>query len=227
MTGVLVLRPQPGAQATAERARALGLEPIVAPLFTLEPLAWTAPDLDDFDAVMLTSAAAPRLAGPGLAAFLALPCYAVGDATAQAASAAGFAAIVTGASDGACLVEMMAERAVRHAFHPCGRDMAPLPNGGVGRLDLPVYAAEPSGPLAGDALAAAEAGAIALVHSPRAAARFADLVGSRRARMSIVAISAKAAAAAGGGWKSVAIAETPRDSALLELALKLCQTGLA
>ena len=41
---VLILRPQPGADETAARARALGLEPLVAPLFTVRPLAWTPPD---------------------------------------------------------------------------------------------------------------------------------------------------------------------------------------
>ena len=44
MTGrVLILRPQPGADETAERARALGLEAVVAPLFEVGPLAWTGP----------------------------------------------------------------------------------------------------------------------------------------------------------------------------------------
>ncbi len=43
---LLVLRPQPGADETAARARALGLEPVVAPLFSVRPLHWTPPDPD-------------------------------------------------------------------------------------------------------------------------------------------------------------------------------------
>ncbi len=81
---ILVLRPQPGADETAARARDLGLEPVVAPLFTVRPLAWTAPDPAAFDAVMLTSASAARQASEGLAPFKQLPCYAVGEATAAA-----------------------------------------------------------------------------------------------------------------------------------------------
>ena len=72
---VLILRPQPGADETAARARALGLDPVVAPLFTVRPLAWQAPNPADFDAVMLTSANAARFGGDALTPFLGLPCY--------------------------------------------------------------------------------------------------------------------------------------------------------
>jgi uroporphyrinogen-III synthase len=54
-----------------------------------------------FDAVMLTSANAARLAGDAMASFTALPCYAVGEASAAAAADAGFADIRVGPSDGA------------------------------------------------------------------------------------------------------------------------------
>ena len=84
---VLILRPEPGASATAARARTLRLEPVVAPLFVVRPLAWEPPDPAGLDAVMLTSGNAPRLAGDGMTPFLRLPCYAVGEATADAACA--------------------------------------------------------------------------------------------------------------------------------------------
>ena len=64
-----------------------------------------------------------------------------------------------------------------------------------------------------------------MLHSPRAAALFAALRGRSARRSRIAAISAPTAAAAGEGWKSVAVAAAPRDEALLELAAKLCQTG--
>ena len=62
---VLILRPEPGAGRTAERARKLGLVPVVAPLFAIRALPWTPPDAAGFDAVMLTSANAAREAGGG------------------------------------------------------------------------------------------------------------------------------------------------------------------
>ena len=224
MNRVLILRPQPGAAETAARARALGLEPVVAPLFTVRPLAWTPPDPAGFDAVMLTSASAARQARDGLTPFRPLPCYAVGEATAAAADEAGFADIRMGADDGAALLMMMAEDGIRRAFHACGEDHLALGHPAIAIDRVPVYAAIAAGRLPPEADIALREGAVALLHSPRAARLFAQLAGARRA-ISIAAISARTARAAGDGWRSVSIAPSPRDQGLLELAAKLCQTG--
>jgi uroporphyrinogen-III synthase len=64
-----------------------------------------------------------------------------------------------------------------------------------------------------------------MIHSPRAGARFAQVARNRSA-LAIAAISAAAAAAAGEGWAAKAVASAPRDSALLELAARLCNHGL-
>jgi uroporphyrinogen-III synthase len=221
---VLILRPQPGADETAALARALGLTPVVTPLFEIRPLDWQAPAAARFDAVMLTSANAARHAGPGLQAFLGLPCYAVGEATAAAAQEAGFGRVRAGAADAAALVAMMAGDGIGRALHLCGRERAEPSEGIVQLTRIPVYAAVPTGVLTGDAERALADGAVALLHSPRAAARFAELAGSRRPRIAVAAISDGAAAAAGPGWRAVAAAHRPSDKALLELAAKLCQT---
>ena len=222
---VIVLRPQPGAKATAARARALGLEPIVAPLFRIEPLPWRPPSPDVYDAVIVTSANAPRCWGDAMASFLRLPCYAVGETSAAAARAAGIADVRAGPSNGAALVAMMAREGVTRAFHPCGEDRTELPPTPV-RIDpTAVYAARAAGPLSPEVETAMDGGALALLHSPRAAARFAELAGSRRGKVALAAISAAAARAAGDGWRSIDVASRPRDEALLELAAKLCQTG--
>ena len=124
---VLILRPQPGAGETAERARALGLEPVVTPLFSVRALDWTPPDPGNFDAVMLTSASAARQASDGLTPFKALPCYAVGEATAAAAEEAGFTNIRVGPDDGKALLLMMAVEnapAIAQAVLAAGRDPA-------------------------------------------------------------------------------------------------------
>lgn len=214
---LLVLRPQPGADETAARARALGLEPVVAPLFSVRPLAWTPPDPAGFDAVMLTSASAARMAADRLAPFRALPCYAVGEATAAAAAEAGFADVRVGPEDGKALLLMMAEDGVRNAFHACGEDHLALGHPDVAITRVPVYAAE-----AATGLPVPAEGMLALLHSPRAAALFATLAGDR-SRTRIAAISARTALAAGEGWRSVSVAARPRDQALLELAAELCQ----
>lgn len=62
---VVILRPQPGAEATVEAACALGLDALCYPLFSVEPMDWTPPDPAGFDALMLTSANTIRHAGRG------------------------------------------------------------------------------------------------------------------------------------------------------------------
>jgi uroporphyrinogen-III synthase len=221
---VLILRPQPGADETASRARALGLEPVVTPLFEVRPLAWTPPDPAEFDTVLLTSAHAARQGGDGLASLRALPCYAVGERTAGAARAAGFKTIRTGPSDGIALLPIMAADGVERVFHPCGREHLDLDHPALAIRHEPVYATDATERLPSEAKAALDRGALVLLHSPRAAAVFAQLAAPWRASISIAAISPAAAAAAGDGWRLVAAASAPRDEALLELAAKLCQT---
>lgn len=218
---ILILRPEPGGSATALRARALGLEAVTAPLFTLRPLAWDPPDPSGFDALLLTSANAARHAGPALDRFVALPCFAVGESTAAAARAAGFARVVDGPADGAALARAAAHAGIGRALHLHGRDHLALPGASIRIEGRAVYAADPVTALPEIAIRALAAGAIALLHSPRSAALFASLA-PRRARVRIAAISEPTALAAGPGWGQIAVAPAPRDSALLELAAKLC-----
>jgi len=226
---VLILRPEPGAARTGERARQLGLSPTVAPLFRTMPLAWDAPPPLAFDAIFLTSLHAARLAGRGLAAYLRLPCYAVGDATAEAAAEAGFLDVRTGPSDGAALVRQAAADGITRALHLCGRDHIDLDEGPVSVTSRPVYAAEADAQLPSLALGALERGALLLLHSPRAARTAAHLIdeaGIPRERIRLAAISAAAADAAGPGWQARHAAEAPRDEALLALAARLCGVKL-
>lgn len=222
---ILILRPQPGADSTAAAARKLGLEPVVAPIFTVRPLDWTTP-AGPFDAVMLTSANAARHGGDGLTPYLRLPCFAVGETTADAARTAGFADVRTGAADGAALLPEIAGAGLGSVVHPCGQDHLPLAHPDLDILDVPVYVSAPVAALPASATDALGRGALVLLHSPRAAGLFATLAPAR-STIRIAAISAATAAAAGGDWASVAVAARPRDEALLELAVELCQTGAA
>ena len=81
---LLVLRPEPGASATAARIAARGVDAVVSPLFEVRPLPWEAPPPEDFDALLLTSAQAARHGGTALGQYHSLPLYAVGAATAAA-----------------------------------------------------------------------------------------------------------------------------------------------
>lgn len=224
---ILILRPQPGSEETSARAAALGLQPVSAPLFAIRPVSWEPPQPEVQDAVLVTSANAARHAGPALARFAHLPCYAVGESSAAAARQAGFGIIHVGPSNVAASVASMEADGVRRALHPCGRYHIPLGSPAIAIDRRIVYAAEPVGALPADAVQAIEAGALVLLHSPRAATHFAalaDAAGLPRGKVDLAAISPAAAAAAGEGWKKVAAAPEPRDHALLELAAKLCQT---
>lgn len=221
---VLIVRPQPGASATAERARALRLEPIVAPLFSIRPLDWTAPDPDEFDGVLLTSANAARHGGIDIRRYTKLPCHAVGEATAAAAADAGFSTVRIGPADGVAALAAMVEHGFKRVLHLCGRDHVALDRPEIAIRSVPVYAADEVDSLPAEAEAAIAADPLVLVHSPRAGALLDRLV-SNRAGISLAAISQAAAGAAGEGWRSKTVAESPRDEALLELAAKLCQIG--
>ena len=68
-------------------------------------------------------------------------------------------------------------------------------------------------------------GQTAVVHSPRAARRLAELVSpDARSTIRLAAISKATAEAAGHGWQEIRTAPVPRDTELLALAARLCET---
>lgn len=220
MRRLLILRPEPGACETVRRATDMGLEAFAVPLFEIEPMAWQVPDAGSFDALLVTSANAVQQAGENLQALRGLPVYAVGAATAEAARAAGFDIKGHGAAGIERLLGSI-EADVK-LLHLCGEDRRDVSDARQAITPLAVYRAEA---IASPDLGAA-AGSVALLHSPRAARRFAELVNDKSA-VAIVAISAAAAEQGGQGWERVEVAEAPRDDALLAVAARLCKTSPA
>jgi uroporphyrinogen-III synthase len=216
---IAVLRPEPGNRVTASAIEAAGRIAIRLPLFTAKPVPWTLPDPADFDALLLTSANAVRHGGPQLDALLGLPVHAVGHVTAEAARRIGFAIAHIGTGGATELVAEAQAAGVRRALVLGGRERM-LEAGGVVAAAITVYASEP---LEIDPEQAVRLrGAIVLVQSARAGARLAELVApDHRAITSIAAISPRAAAAAGPGWRRVEIAADRRPDTLLDLALHL------
>jgi uroporphyrinogen-III synthase len=216
MKRLLVLRPEPGAGATAAKAQELGLETICVPLFQIEALDWTAPDPAGFHGLLLTSANAVRCAGEPLRRYRGLKTYAVGDATAEAAREAGFDVAATGDSGVDRLLGSIEPDL--ELLHLCGEDRRE-PNRARQRITpVPVYRSKE---IADPDLSRASS-SVALIHSPRAARRFAQLVTERRSTV-IAAISSAAAEAAGTGWQKVGVAKQPNEDALLALAARLCK----
>ena len=200
-----MLRPEPGNAATAARIAALGLTALRLPLFAVRALPWSVPDIGRYDALLLTSANAVRFGGNGLDALKPLPVHAVGATTASAASDAGFVIAQTGSGSAADL------RLPYRTLHLAGREHRSLPDVDV----VPVYASDALSPDLRSLI-----GAVAMVHSPRAAARLAAMVGDRGTTR-IAAISGAAAEAAGAGWAAISVADVPTDDALIAVARRL------
>ena len=224
---LLVTRPGPGGEATAERLRALGHEVLLSPLFVLAPIGWELPRLA-IDAVLLTSANAARLAGDKIAGLTHLPCYAVGAATARAAKAAGFKEIIVGEADAADILTRAAAQGIRSMLHLAGRDHRDTEHSAIRLERRIVYAAEPIGRFDETAEAALQAGAIdwTLLYSPRAARHFAALVDRLsipRAALRLAALSPAVAEAAGPGWLDVRSAARPNEQALFAALPGLCE----
>jgi uroporphyrinogen-III synthase len=221
---LVVTRPEPGNSATIARAVALGLDARTMPLFAAHPIDWALPAPANYDALLLTSAQAVRLAGAQLAELAALPVHAVGEATADAARAAGLTVVQTGTADGQALLDAMASEKIARILWLCGRERSEFDPRGALLDPRACYGVEPAEP-SGDWAEVIAAPAVLLAHSARAARRIGDLVGASRAHLALVAISPAVAAAAGAGWGERVTAPAPTDAAMLALAHALCHKG--
>ena len=217
---LLVIRPQPGADATAARVEASGNEALVVPLFEVQPVAWKVPPPERYDALMITSANAVRQARDGLGQLTALPIYAVGSATARALAKAGLNAAFTGNAGVEALLEVIRDAGHSRLLWLAGEDHTGVP----GHLSISiethiVYRSNALQP-AEDFAAIVQSADSVLLHSARAALYFAELCNMRgidRARVTIGALSPAIADSAGTGWQKVVVSATPDDAALLSL----------
>jgi uroporphyrinogen-III synthase len=215
MRRIVVLRPEPGASETVRKARERGLDAVAIPLFDVGPLSWRAPDPAQFDGLLLTSANAVRHGGEALARLRDLPAYAVGGATADAAREAGFGVAAVG--DGGVEPLLSSLDPNLRLLHLCGEHRRSPANPPQQITPVIVYRSrERPAPDMG-----AAQDAVALIHSPRAGRRFAELI-SDASSIAIAAISSAAVDSVGTGWESVEVADRPTDDALLALAERLC-----
>ncbi|MDE1917788.1 MAG: uroporphyrinogen-III synthase [Sphingomonadales bacterium] len=225
---LLVLRPQPGHDATAAAARDLGIEVISAPLFTIEPVAWDAPPPHSVDALLIGSANAIRHAGPALAAYAGKPVHAVGESTAQAARAAGFAVTSVGTGGLQRVLEgITGGRLLRLAGE---ERLALTPPSGVSVTDRVVYAARPlpmRDEVANIIRAQPPGSLVAALHSAAAAShlgREMTRLDLPRGNVQLLALGPRIAAAAGEGWAAIHTCPAPDERSLLALAAQLCHT---
>ena len=222
---VWVTRAQPQAEATAERLRIMGFEPVVAPVLAIRPVADAALDLAGVNALAFTSAA-------GVSAFVSLlaasdrdsarelAVFAVGAATAAAARAAGFADVTSAEGDVHALEALIAAAPRRPglvlnptAAEPAADLAGLLADRGLAARSVVVYetaevAFDPPENLWG-----------VLIHSPRAARAVARLLLTTDvSELSAFAISPAAAAPlAEREFRRIVAATFPNEATLLNL----------
>lgn len=232
---LLLTRPRSEAERTATTLRAMGHEPVFAPLLDIESIADAAIGAGPFAAVLMTSGNAARAIAmhPALASLAALDCFAVGPQTAAAARKAGFANVVSSSGDGGDLAQLVGERipdAAAPLLYLAGddraRDMAAeLAPHGL-RLEMcVVYRAKAAHSLPPDILADLKAGRIdgVLHYSRRSTAIFVDCVRAggaepAAARLKHFCLSARASEPlAAINARSILVAQNPDESAMLAL----------
>jgi uroporphyrinogen-III synthase len=101
---VLITRPEPGATQTANRLTALGLCPIIAPIFSIVPKKVRAPDR--VAATLLTSRNALAVCPPSL---YDRPIFAVGTVTAGLAANSGFNRVFDADGNAEALARLVAD----------------------------------------------------------------------------------------------------------------------
>ncbi len=183
---VLVCRPQQEADRTAQILRDMGLSPVVFPILNIEPTHVPCPlEVEEIDALVVTS----RQAISYLAHLAEKPAYAVGNATADALSKAGFTRVRATHGNAKALSDAVPGFLVQddlpstaQLVWPCAQDPAFDMAAALGRQNVScerwaAYRADPPARLSKDVEEQLASGAIdvVLLTSPRIAATFAAL----------------------------------------------------
>ncbi len=227
---VLITRPLQTAAETARRVAALGFSPLVAPVLETTLYQTRLPEPDRVQALLLTSANAIAALS---AKFHHLPVFAVGNATAAAAKAAGFPLVTSAAgnaTDLAGLVRRLCDPDRGSLLFPGAARLAvdiakPLREAGFRVIRRVVYRTDPVAALPALAQAALAAGGVtaALFFSPASARAFGTLLRAALpptcvASVEAMAISAAVAAAlAPLPWQRIRVASLPNQDAMMAL----------
>lgn len=110
---ILVTRPHPDNEATADNLRARGHRVLLAPVLKLEPVAFHDESEAPYSAAIVTSANAIRAVAPQLRdlGLLELPLFAVGEHTAAVARDTGFTDVIAAGGDAASLRDKVVQSA--------------------------------------------------------------------------------------------------------------------
>jgi uroporphyrinogen-III synthase len=221
---LLIIRPQPGNDASAARAKAAGFEPVQLPFFEVRPRIWEVPDVGNYDALLITSSNAVRHAGAALSRLSGLPVHAVGRVSANAASDAGLELASSGSKGAADAITAALAAGHRRLLWLAGEDRTQLAVAAEMLIDERIIYASEAATLQPDAPQIVARCPVVALHSARAARAFTAFVKANsldQRTFVIAAFSPAIAEAAGPGWGGVAQAEHPEDAALLSAAARL------
>jgi uroporphyrinogen-III synthase len=215
---VAITRAAPDGARTAERVRALGAEPILTPLITIIPCGYDT-NVEDAQALLFTSSNGVR-AFPDARRLHAKPVLTVGDATADAARAAGFSDVRSANGDVSALAALAAATLRPDAgklVHIAGDHVAGDLAGALRAAGFSVerrfaYAARAAGTLPPELLGPLD---VVLFHSARAAETFVQLGAPNAGALTAACLSqAVADAVSAAKWARVVV-----SPALLRAAL--------
>lgn len=229
---LLVTRPAEDAATLAGQLRALGIEPVIAPLFTVEYVKDAVVDLSGVQAILFTSA-------NGVRAFARAtetrthPVFAVGAATAEAARRVGFSQVESAGGDVDDLARLIADQlgpGDGTLYQASGRDVAgdlkgALEEAGFSLRREVLYRAEMASQLPPEAAQAMSVRTLdgVLLFSPRAGAAFVKLAlaaGHEAALAEMYAYCLSQAVASeikDVRWRDVRVAGKPDQQSLLDL----------
>lgn len=223
---VIAIRPEPGLSATVQAGQKVGLEISGYPLFELEAVPWEAPDSAGFDALLVGSANVFRWGGAALEGFRALPVHAVGETTAAAARAAGFAVERVGKGGLQGLLDTH-EGSSMHWLRLAGEEHVELIVPPECLITTRItYRVKPAD-FPAELIDSLKNGALVLLHSAAAARHFADgcdALELDRSRIALAALGLRILEPVGEGWRSARAAPRPDERALLALAKDMCET---
>lgn len=231
---LLVTRPEPDAERTASTLRARGHAVVVTPLLRIEPQSGAELGSGPWAAILVTSAnAAPAIAAHNRFSELqALPVLAVGEHSAEAMRAAGFANVNSAAGGAADLLRLAAERLKQGMplLYLAGADRSGDMAAGLGAQNLGVHTVVVYRAVAADVLPRAADNALAggiggVLHFSRRTAetyvntvRAAGLLEQALKRPAHFCLSAQVAEPlVQAGAADIRIAPQPAEAALIAL----------
>lgn len=216
---VLIIRPQPGADATARRFQGAGYAPVLMPLFAIEHMPPPSVSVGGYDAILLTSGNAARAACGFLESARDTPIYAVGSATASALAHLSFPVVATGSNGVEALVGVAAADGHKKLLWLAGEDHSAVPQIAGVHIDIAIVYRSVARETPADFAAQVAVCDAVILHSSRAAAHFAHLCdagGLSRGKITLATFSNAIAASAGDGWAQIIVAPSPNDAALMD-----------